>query len=453
MKNGLIFFIVGIIIFSSCVGCFGENNDLGGCENCENIDEVVKFGANSTFYVNIPSNIGNISVKVQLPNEPRYEGGAPIVIEVGTFFTSNVPYYNTIPEIINYGFVYLTFIWPGTEDRFSNESSEGVYDYGGINCLEGLASIIKYANGISKDNEGYYLFEKIEMKINQSNVGMYAFSHPGIVMTNVLAKFGNEIGDIDWVVGRENPTTDTISSMEIGYWKTNTEDIQNPIYSYPESYSSTELDLNYSLIRWNSTWDLDGGDPGRPYWDLNENEILDENDHVLSYKVPTFNGKRTYSMKLTSALLESGTANPWPNDVSTVEEVNSIWPERITVESYPEIGEKIPNLKVMLLFGEKDHVQVTKDRPHIHQAWDGFFHGASLWVRLNPDSAYSDFFGVLNSSELPANFAPNNWSKAENWGHSSEYNIKKFPIIALTEMADRCNFNNWNDNLDEYLLN
>ena len=40
-------------------------------------------------------------------------------------------------------------------------------------------------------------------------------------------------------------------------------------------------------------------------------------------------------MSLTKALFDSGTANPWPNDVSSVEEVNSIWPERMTVENYP----------------------------------------------------------------------------------------------------------------------
>ena len=446
MKRTIALLFCLLLMASTLAGCIiddDKNSDKG---------EEILVESGGEFNVSVPSSVGNIIVKVQLPNTPRYESGAPIILEVGTFFTSNVPFYNTVSDILDEGFVYVTYIWPGTEERDSGMASEGEYDHGGVQCLSGLAGVIRYATGQITDSDGYSLADRAMISVNQTNVGLYAFSHPGIAMTNVLAKHGDTLGNLGWIVGRENPTVDTISSMEIGYWNGKNEATHNPLYSYPESYSPTELSLNYSLIKWNATWNEDGGDPGRPYWDLNENDILDYSDHVLSYQVPTFYGKRTYSMAMTQALLDSGTADPWPNDVNTVETVNKIWPERMTVNNYPEIKNNLPDLKVMLLFSDSDHVQVANDSPHIHQAWDGFHHGASLWVRLNPDAEYSSHFGVVEGTEHDANTSPSNWSNAYQWGHSSNYTIRTFPLIAISEMADRQHFGNWNNDLETYLL-
>ena len=48
----------------------------------------------------------------------------------------------------------------------------------------------------------------------------------------------------------------------------------------------------------------------------------------------------------------------------------------------------MPDLKVMLVFAQEDHAQAAQDKPHIHQAFQGFRFEARLWVRLNPDRAY-----------------------------------------------------------------
>jgi len=68
--------------------------------------------------------------------------------------------------------------------------------------LQGIYSDTSAANNID---------ELLTIKPLTSNVGMYAFSHPGIAATNVMAIYGNELTDIKlYSRARENPTIDML---------------------------------------------------------------------------------------------------------------------------------------------------------------------------------------------------------------------------------------------------
>jgi hypothetical protein len=98
------------------------------------------------------------------------------------------------------------------------------------------------------------------------------------------------------------------------------------------------------------------------------------------------------------------------------------------------------------VFGVKDHVQVLRDKPHIHQAWMGFAESAGLWVRLNPDSAYVECLGPEAGAwqDHPAGEAPGDWSDAYLWGHPDTRDAASlFPLAGVAEMADRVYYENW----------
>ncbi|MSR85850.1 hypothetical protein EXS74_00475 [Candidatus Woesearchaeota archaeon] len=275
---------------------------------------------------------------------------------------------------------------------------------------------------------------------------MYAFSHPGIAATNVLALYGDEL-NVQWFVGRENPTSDILYPLELGYWNEKTP-VYNPLYSYPEDYSSKEISLDFSTIQYD--FDL-----GKPYFDINGNGIDDSGDFALGTKTPTMFGKDYYSRGLTAALKENGalTDTNWPASLATEEETQRDWPFRETINNYEELGTNIPNLKVLLLFGVDDHVQTVKDKPHIHQAYDGFT-SAGIWVRLNPDESYIQDVGFTSiSPDNDANTQPSDWNTIEDWSHpSTTTSAKLLPYAAIMEMADRTEKENWENNLDSVLF-
>ena len=406
----------------------------------------------------VPSEDGDIAVQVSLPETGRYEDGAGVVVEVATFLTSSGDFYTSL-DVTELGLIQVAYLWPGTTSASTGAHSDGTYDYGGEECIQALRDVLRYVTGQIPDRDGYYLAERLAITPLTDQVGLYAFSHPGIAAVNVLADYGDQVPGVKYLVGRENPTVDTITAVEVGYFDDAGQPVLNPLYDYPDDYTPTAINLDYSSIRWDADYvDEARGHVGRPYFDLNGNEVLDGGDHALGPQVPKMYGKRFYSAALTQALLDNGALSEadWPADLGTPSEAAELWPYRSSVQRYPDLATRTPNLKVLLVFAMSDHVQPAADKPHIHQAYDGFYHGAGLWTRLNPDQTYvaalSAELGDL-VPEHPANTEPADWLEIEGWGYPNRAGSQVLvPLAAVAEMADRVHEDRWDADLDRVLV-
>ena len=411
-----------------------------------------------TMITYVPSDSGDIAVQVSLPETPRYPDGAGVVVEVATFLTSSGDFYTSL-DVTELGLIQVAYLWPGTTSSSTGAHSDGTYDYGGEEGTKGLRDVLRYVTGQIPDRDGFYLAERLAITPLTDQVGLYAFSHPGIAAVSVLAFYGDQVPGVSYLVGRENPTVDTITAVEVGYFDDTGQPVLNPLYHYPDDYGPTTISLDYSSIRWDADYlDEARGYSGRPYFDINGNTVLDEGDHALGPRVPTMYGKRFYSAALTQALLDNGALSEadWPAELATPAEAAALWSYRSSVQRYPDLATRTPNLKVMLVFAMHDHVQPAADKPHIHQAYEGFRHGAGLWTRLNPDQAYvaalSAELGDL-VPEHPANTEPADWLTIESWGYPKRARANVLvPLAAVAEMADRVHENRWDADLDQVLV-
>ena len=407
-------------------------------------------GETIVVYVHSPEN-GDIAVRVQLPVTPRYPEGAPVVVVASTWFVSKyTPRYVVFDlkyDPTEVGAIFVTYLWPGKEDRETGAASEGTYDYGGPNSIAALRDVILFAAGILPDTRGYYIGELMEMKPLTDNVGLYASSHAGVVATNVLAYHAEDLSCVKYFVGRENPTRDEMYPLEIGYFNDRRNPVFNPYYD-PTGFTPTSVSVDYSRLGWIQN---EAYPQGMPFFD-----VPDGNDYILSGNGPDMDGKRYFSMALTRALLDNGvfTLETWPQNLATPDVVDSFWPYRITVNNYPLLKDHLPNLKVMLVFAKDDHVLSARDKPHIHQAYYGFHNTAGLWVRLNADEAY---FLQLDKTlsdypENAANTEPVDWMNAKQWGYPAVYGSRLYSttgsLAGIAEMADRVQTENWSDDLD-----
>lgn len=427
-----------------------------GSSAAEQPPTVTQPGQRLVTDVTSPS-IGDIAVQVTLPQEPRYEDGAGVLIVINTFLTSRNDFDKDLLDVTSFGLIHVTYLWPGVESK-TGAQSDGTFDYGGPQSIQVLRDVIRFASGQIPNSDGYYLEDLIAIQPLSDNVGLYAFSHPGIAAVNVLALYGDQL-QVGYLVGRENPTLDTLTAVEAGHFDNQGRPQLNPLYSYPSSYSTTKILIDYSTIEWGADYTEAGSSwVGAPYFDLNGNQSIDGADFVLGTRVPSAYGKRLYSVDLISALTAKGAigAGDWPSDLATLEEVTEIWTFLDSTQRYPTLASTTPDLKVMLVFARFDHVQPAADKPHIHQAYDGFSTTAGLWARLNPDESYVSSInpGLGNGYiERPANTQPTDWLEAEKWGYANQPGSAQIvAFAAIAEMADRLHEGDWSDDLGQVLV-
>ncbi len=420
-----------------------------------------EFGPGEILYTHIdsPEN-GQIAVRVDLPSQPRYGDSAPIVVVASTWFVAkyNQPQapFHLEYNPVDVGAIAVSHMWPGKSDTQTGISSEGVFDYGGPDSLAALRDTIRFALGEMPNVDGQYLHELLSVDPLYDNVGLFASSHAGVVATNVLAYYGESLNGLKYFVGRENPTMAEMYPLEIGHFDERHRPNYNPYYDH-QGYSPTSIVVDYSQLDWvqNAAFP-----EGRPVFVVPGGE-----DYVLDDKGPQIQGKRWFSHALTQALLDNGvfTMATWPVDVATPQQTADFWPYRITVHNYAAIGEKLPELRVMLPFASYDHVQAAPDKPHIRQAYDGFRKTAGLWVRLNCDLAYVQAeihpSAALTSGfpDNDANTEPGDWyAEAESWGFegrlAGEMTARTIPLAGVAEMADRVQADNWQPNLEAVLF-
>ena len=407
---------------------------------------------------------GNVAVKVRLPDMPRYIDHAGVVVNAATFFTTTGPFYTDL-DATEVGLIHISYVWPGSEEPSNGACSEGIFDHGGPVSVAVLRDVIRYALGDQQDMEGRSLGDRIDitrMTPDHGNVGIWAFSHPGIGAINALARYPDELSDVAWFVGRENPTQDQHACVELGHFAENGDRVINPLYVYPDGYSTGELAMDLSGAGWNPDYVESGHEeePGRAFFDLDGDGFDTDVDHVLSFRIPTMYGKRYLSRPLTAALRANGLSEAnWPADLATPEEAEAAWSYRNSVDRYSDLTGR--SLRAMLVYGSRQHVQPLPDATSVHSAWDGL-RGAGLWVRLNPDQAYATWASdgqSLLTADGDANESPPDWASAgTDWGHSGLTQTgaagggKAAGMAAVAEMSDRTEFDRWEPNLTTVLI-
>ncbi len=418
-------------------------------------DEVRRYGVGEEFVTYVESEgIGRIAVLIDIPENPRYPEGAPIIFDVSTWFAGLVGFHDKF-DATAIGAINVNHLWPGNCEYRMDVCSDGENDYGGPDAIASLRDAIRFASGVIPNADGYYLEELLEVTPLLDNVGLYASSHSGVVATNVMAYYGSEFPTVRYFIGRENPTLPEMYPLEIGHWDSERLDQRQPVYNPfydPNGYTRNSIEVDYSTVGWIENVEYP---EGRPY-----HEVPGGDDYILDDKGPNMWGKRYFSHELTQALLDNGalTLADWPDDVATPAETAEVWPYRTAATNYPLLINELPDdFKVMLVFATDDHVQVAPDRPHIRQAYDGFKKTAGVdWVRLNPDLVYAQQL-ISNAraagfSDNDANTEPVDWGDSRDIGHPySGTTIEPMSQAGMAEMCDRVYFNEWSDNLDQVL--
>ena len=407
--------------------------------------------------------------------QPRFQDGtSPVCIYVpGTNKKGDL-----LPPpsgLIEEGIVFIKFLFPGGYDTLTGRHSDGIYDNRGMNCLKALKDIVLFSQGIKTDSLGRTIDEIVGYPIDHDNVGFFASSNGGGISTIVTSIFKDSIIYPVWMVGWENPTNSQLICADLVNKDRDSlrdgDNDGNPLNDYWNPryirYGDTILVVDYSQIKFdpnfpptgcifldgngNDTFDLiDLGGFLSP--DLDSSGLLEIDEDFLLIAFPDTGGKWVYSYPVTLAAAQYNIfGGSWPPWIADTQEARIFWSIREAVLHYDNA---LKMKAVILVFSKWDHVQPHDDKPHIHQAFNGFFRNG-IWVRLNPDSVYSSYVFPFASfyPDNPANWAPSDWNTIENYAYPEDEDADRgFQIAGILEMVDRVYYDIWIPDLDEMLV-
>ena len=426
---------------------------------------------------------GTLAVRVDAPDPgaERFSTGAPVVVMVPGGWEGGT--LSGIPEVQAGGVAVVSFLFPGS--AWGGIESDGVYDSRGPLCNQALADVIAFALGHTEESHGERIDAVVGARLDLGNVGIAAYSNGGPVSMAALARFGRSLEGLRFFAGWENPTSAQSLAGDFGPRDCDPRDGDGDGNAVDDERTDAYLAYGFPACQFDFTglrWDPDalwsngrsveigalylertGNDTydtverfGCHTADLDNSALLDPDEDQILPALKLGPGEpRYYSPTLLAAVVEQGVfdAGGWPAGIATPEESAEFFFHRDATLHYAAAAAKLPELAAILIFSEQDHVQITPDHVHIHNAYDGFW-GNGLWCRLNPDRAYLAALAPSVAPELlpdnPANMVVSDWTAGPGFA------LPEIPVLgsvamaaAVFELTDRVRRGDWSDDLDE----
>lgn len=329
-----------------------------------------------------PAAPGGVAVRLALPEHGRYADGAPVIVHVeGGWGPGGVTRIQA--PLARYGFLEVRFAFPGGGPA----GTGGEADLRGPGSVRVLADVLAYAAGLTRDRDGLTLAERAApLTVLVDQVGVIGWSNGGNTAIVALAEHRAETRRVAWLATWESPLGDGAATALCGGHR----DGPNPAYDP----ATGALDL--SRLRWDPNLSLrlfggGRGPAGALYFDANANGRADEREVVpaaLPAPTPGAQLRFAYPLSLVREAQRSRLLEPWPEHLLGPGEAAEFWAVRDGAGRLLEAAAYHPDLIVMVLGTDRDHVQVAADHPHLFAAYDGWRRAECRWLRLNPDAAY-----------------------------------------------------------------
>jgi len=409
----------------------------------------------------VPSTAGGeegIAVSIIPPKKPRYEAGAPVAISVaGGHSAGNV---SSRMNVAGCGFVEIGFAFPS--GGHGEAKSGGTYDYRGPKCMEALRDVILFAMGKRADIQGRKIQEIVgDIHVLSSNVGLYGGSHGGNACGAAMGLHGQEFPDLAWYVSMESPYGEGAAGVELG----GRNGRLCPAYD-PETgvldLSKLAFDPDLELRPFGAGRSRRPSGPalvGSLFFDMDGDGKCesDEDYRVQGLMFDVGGGRKSwYSVRLMRAAEERGLfGDSRPAHIPTLEEAVEFWRYRDATGLVADAVRKVPDVAVIVLANETDHVQIAPDHPHIRAQVNGFQEAGAKLIRLNSDRAYVEWLFDREAPGVPDNDAGLQYTpKTIGAALCPDGAVPKqlLSAVAICELADRVEAGNFEPNLSRVLF-
>lgn len=363
--------------------------------------------------------IDNTAVRIFSPAHLRYGDHAPVVIQIQGSHPQNEGTLSNPDDLllVKEGFFVVNFLIPGECD--GDMCSDGPWDRRGDGTTAALLSILETLGSLLHNVDG----------VDLDNLGLLASSAGG---NTALLSLAHSPTGVAWLVLWETPVGDQFMSAELGRHITNpgyqlyscggdscVVDWQSLAFS-PEDHFEIDSPLDNSSLSLKGVF----------YMDTNASGTFDGSDFLLSPNSAFLPTGHAYFSTEFAEYLE---AFPHPSWLGDIAETKAHWAERDPKSAGMRAALlNHPDLRVMVLGTQINHVESPADHPEVFTAWNGL-QGAHF-LRLNPDAAY-----LPRDGELPAGL-PASYEAMLGALIPEEINDHQLRVAAAMEMADRTEY-------------
>jgi hypothetical protein len=436
---------------------------LGGCERFEDTtlgpcESACSGVPGESIIVQVASERLDAPVDIEL-NPCLEQGylpdGAPVVVALSGSFQAVISPLERNEKAVEskLGLVALYPSFPTDEGDFASFQAG---DYRGSGARWATEAALRYAAGEIEDEEGCTLRDRIAPPLSQQPPWLHGQSNGGNLAMAVLADPELELPPISGVTTFETPAGAQFITVELG-------SAERPLPLYePGSCAWTasegmRCEVDYEQLRWDAYAWNDDGSRGVAYFDLDENEVYDEERDSPVWGIrPQFEDEfwLYYSAPMNQALVDAGIA---PDALRSLEDTLDFWATRDASRLVGDALARHPELPFTVLGTETDHILGAEDHPHVTGLAHALQQSGARWVRVNPDEAYlTRIMGAppdwednpANEPTYPGDPAMSMLPKAADVGqHSRDYTT-----AALLELMERSWCGDWSEDLDHVLL-
>jgi len=409
----------------------------------------------------VPSTAGGeegIAVSIIPPKKPRYEAGAPVAISVsGGHSAGNV---SSRMNVAGCGFVEMGFAFPSGGQ--GEARSGGTYDWRGPKCIQALRDVILFAMGKTADAQGRTLQDIVgDVHVLTSNVGVHGGSHGGNACGAVMGLHGQDFPELAWYVSMESPYGEGAVGAELGARRGRVCPAYDPdtgVLDLTRLGFDPHLELRpFGAGRF--------GGPSLPtlvgslFFDMDaDGKCESADDYRL--QPPVFDvgqgRKAWYSVRLMREADKRGLfGDPRPAHLPTLEEAVEFWRYRDATGLVADAVRKVPDVAVIVVAGETDHVQIAPDHPHIRAQVNAFQKAGAKFIRVNSDRAYVEWLFDRKVPDVPDNDAGLQCTPKTIRPTLCPDGVVPRQLLspaAICELADRVQAGNFEPNLDRVLF-
>lgn len=369
---------------------------------------------------------GLLHVQVRWPDASPREGDRwPVVVFVhGGWYGEGTPVEEGLTHLdVSDGLVAVHLDLPGTG------LSGGVDDRRGPAGRAAVATALRYAAGLLPDRGGCHLADRA-LAADVDDLYVLGASNGGNLAFATLGDPSLDLPPLRGLVAWEVPAGAAFATVQYGREL----NVYDPgTCALDDDHAIRCADPDEPLVRVDGglCYDVDG-----------DGACAEDTDALVEGVYDPVSAREMLSPELLLALAEAGVDT---RGYATPEDARTWWRARDAAQSAAALVEAWPDLPVIMLASEEDHVQVgLSDHPHVYGLGESLQAAGVAWLRLNPGPEWLEMTDGANPPNAPMRLdAPVLTLLTEE----DETPLEALLTAGVRELADRRAADSWADEL------
>ncbi len=312
-------------------------------------------------------------------------------------------------------------------DLPGNGLSDGVNDRRGAESRGAVAQALAWAAGTVSDQGSCTVAARTRAG-DPDQLYLVGTSNGGNLVAATLADPSLDLPPLDGAVLWETPAGPQFANVELG--------LDPTVYEAGTCTVQPDAAIRCPYPAERLAWTRPGPAPAEFCFDLDDDADCTDADVIVHATEDPISGAWMLSPWITEDLAAIGADL---EGYGTAAQADAWWAERDAARAAPELVALHPDLPLILVASEEDHIQTLVDHPHVYGLGEALQTSGARWTRLNPGARWLGG-GPDNAPDAPLRLQA---GAAGLLAEDDENPLPSALSAAVLELADRQTNGDW----------